>query len=170
MWVRIIGALTTVGACTAFGFGVAFDYRRRVRELGNFLLCLKEMELALSEKPLPLPELASRAGNLGKGSVYEVMRTLSDCLQKNEYADAAGCMRSALEQNPLDDRCLHRYLTELGRNLGRFDLEGQLQGLRSLSVSAGRKLTQLENEQAATIRVYRTLGIFGGMALAVLLI
>lgn len=170
MWVRIIGAVVTVGACSAFGFGVAFDYRRRVRELGDFLLCLQEMELALCEKPLPLPELLSRAGNLGKGNVYSVMRTFSDCLQKGAYADAAGCMRCALEQTTVDDRCLHRYLTELGRNLGRFDMEGQLQGLRSLSGSAGRKLLQLENEQSATVRIYRTLGIFGGMALAVLLI
>ncbi len=170
MWVRIIGAAVTVGACSAFGFGVGFDYRRRVRELGDFLRCLQEMELALCEQPIPLPELSLRAGKLGRGRVYAVMRSFSDSLKAGVYADVAGCMRFALEQNPLDNRCLHRYFTELGRNLGRFDLAGQVQGLRTLSQSAGGKLLQLEREQAATVRVYRTLGIFGGMALAVLLI
>lgn len=170
MWVRIIGAAATVSACSAFGFGVAVDYHRRVRELRDFLACIQEMELALDEQLVPLPELTLRAGKLGKGRVYAVMRSFSDCLREGLYADVSGCMRCALEQTPMDDRCLHRYLTELGRNLGRFDRAGQLEGLRSLSQSAERKLTQLEAEQSSTVRVYRTLGIFGGLALAVLLI
>lgn len=170
MWVRIIGAAVTVSACSAFGFGVAIDYHRRVRMLSDFLICLQEMELVLAEQLIPLPDLSLRAGRMGKGGVYAVMCCFSDCLKKGVCADVSGCMRCALEQNPLDDRCLHRYLTELGRCLGRFDWAGQVQGLRTLSQSAGRKLTQLEDEQSSTVRIYRTLGIFGGLALAVLLI
>lgn len=169
MWVRIIGAAVTVSACSAFGFGVAFDYHRRVRMLRDFLACLQEMELALQEQPVPLPELVFRAGQLGKGNVYMLMRAYSDCLRRGLCADAAGCMCLALQQIPIEDRCLHRYFSELGRNLGRFDMPGQLRGLQSLSASAARKLSQLEQEQSAAVRVYRTLGVFGGLALAVLL-
>lgn len=170
MWLRLVGAAATVTACSAFGFGVASDYRRRVRMLRDFLSCVQEMELQLQQSLLPLPQLTLQAAALGKGTVYSAMQALSDCLRQGTCPDVAGCMCLALEKAAVADPCIRRFLTELGRTLGRFDLPGQLRGLQSLTESAGRALARMEQEQAGAVRVYRTLGVFGGMALAVYLI
>lgn len=170
MWVRLAGAIATVSACSCFGFAVASDYRRRIRMLRDFLTCLQEMTLCLQQDVTPLPELVKRAGSLGRGRVFKVMDSLSAYLSSGACADVPGCMRLALQAVPVEDTYIHRLFTELGRNLGRFDLPGQVQGLTSLSEITTSALQKLEQEQTSAVRVYRTLGIFGGMALAVLMI
>lgn len=61
-------------------------------------------------------------------------------------------------------------MEELGRNLGRFDLTGQLSSLRALRAGCEDSLKQLTDNRDNRLRSYQTLGLCTGAALAVLLL
>lgn len=169
MPVRILGATLTVISCAFFGFRVSWEYLGRLRFLRQLLDVLDEMENRLSFQCSPLPELVQAAAERGKGEVYRLLKAFADALENHAFADAAGCMRFVLDaENP--DTFRRRLLMQLGRSLGRFDLEGQKRELEKLREIVRREILKMEQSQPETLRTWRILGIYGGIALAVLLL
>ena len=70
--------------------------------------------------------------------------------------------------NPV--RSLRRPLRLLGQTLGRFDLPGQLKGIKAVQESCRRELARLERNRDARLRSYQTLGLCAGAALVILLV
>lgn len=170
MWLRIFGACGIVAACSGFGFQAGADYRRRMKYLQDFLDALDEMMRQLNQSLLPLPELVQKASSLGSGGLYDTMGSFSQALAQQLSSDTASCMYLALERGGIEDASARRLMMQLGRSLGRFDLPGQLKGLETLHGQAQRALEHMQQEKTGLVRSYRTLGVFGGMALAVLLL
>ena len=56
----------------------------------------------------------------------------------------------------------------LGASLGRFDLQGQLQGIESVRAQCRKDLAELEDNRDQRLRSYQTLGLCAGCALAIL--
>ena len=65
---------------------------------------------------------------------------------------------------------IRRLLAQLGYTLGRFDLDGQLQGIRSVSQRCEELLASIRNNRDERIRSYQTIGVCAGAALAIILI
>lgn len=170
MWLRIFGACGVVAACSGFGFQAGVDYRRRMAFFQDFIDALDEMTRQLNQSLLPLPELVLRASNLGGGALFDTMSHFSRALTEQLATDTAACMYLALEAGEIEDAPARRLMMQLGRSLGRFDLQGQLKGLEVLRGQAERALQHMQQEKTGLLRSYRTLGVFGGMALAVLLL
>ena len=61
-----------------------------------------------------------------------------------------------------------RLLRQLGKTLGRFDLEGQLQGLQAVCAACLEARDSLQKDRDTRLRSYRTLGLCAGAALAIL--
>jgi len=79
-------------------------------------------------------------------------------------------MRSAVRTYNQLPPSAKRILLYLGRILGRYDLEGQLQGLDQVIEECTRAFRNMENDREIRIKSYRTLGMCAGAALAVLFI
>ena len=58
----------------------------------------------------------------------------------------------------------------MGSSLGRFDLEGQLQGLESVRIYCREQLDELSKDRDVRLRSYQTLGLCAGAALAILFV
>lgn len=170
MWLRLIGACAITVSSAGFGLRAAWDYRLRIRLLRDFVACLEEMQQQLRQNLLSLPQLVRIASELGYGTIYRIMDGFHAALIDPEAEDIPGCMRKALSCVPDLHPDLRRLLVQLGRSLGKFDLTGQLKGMDDLKSAAEKQLLIMEHEQNQNVRCYRTLGIFGGMALAVLLL
>ena len=63
-----------------------------------------------------------------------------------------------------------QFLRDLGRSLGRFDLDGQLREIEFLKENVSSAFSKLTTEQDARLRSYQTLGLCAGAALAILLL
>jgi stage III sporulation protein AB len=61
-------------------------------------------------------------------------------------------------------------LSQLGYSLGRYDLEGQLQGIRIVRRRTEESLSHIRKNRDERLRSYQTLGICAGAALAVILV
>lgn len=110
------------------------------------------------------------AGKETSGTVGKAFLLLARELDRQTAPEVAGCMKIALRQCSGLSPELGQALGELGRELGRFDLPGQLRGLERARDRCRRMLEAIQKNRVARLREYRTLGLCAGVALAILLL
>lgn len=170
MTLRLIGGALIVAACGGYGLALGAAHRQKERELERLIEVIAHMESQLSYQLTPLPELCRQAARGVGGPVGEVFRNLALALDQQSAPEVSGCMAVALsESRPLPPG-LGSILTRLGAGLGRYDLPGQLRGLRAARQACRRQLDALEADRDVRLRSYRTLGLCAGAALVILLI
>lgn len=170
MGYELLGASLIVGGCGSFGICLGAAARREVKELEGLLRVLDLMENQLQYRLTPLPELCRMAGKEASGTVGRVFAALARELDRQTAPEVAGCMNAALREQAGLSPEVGRALGALGRDLGRFDLPGQLRGLERARSRCGKRLEEVRNNRLARLREYRTLGLCAGAALAILLL
>ena len=130
---------------------------------------IQEMAWELKFRMTALPELCRIGAEAAGGPIREVLAELSGRLSRNEVEDISGSMNQILTCHDLPGR-VRRNLRQLGTSLGRFDLEGQLQGLELIKRQCRDDLRQLENGGPQRIRNYQTIALCAAAALAILFI
>ena len=163
-----MGAVFVLVSCGGFGAGIAGGYRRRERLLRQLMNVLENMEAELGYHLIALPELTKQAARDAGGILRDVFLNLTRELSWQAQPDASGCMYAAMEQCHDLPSCLRRPLAQLGQTLGRFDLEGQIQGLEAARDTCRRELSRLEKNRDVRLRSYQTLGLCAGAALVIL--
>lgn len=170
MDIKWLGAVLVVGGCGGFGFSIASAHRRQDRLLRQLLRLLKQMEWELRYRLTALPELCRLASQEAEGMLKKVFQDLYRELSWQSAPETAACMGIVLRRNPDLPPKLRKALKHLGAVLGRFDLQGQLQGLQSVQEEIQRSLQDGGKEQEQRLRSYQTLGLCAGLALAILLV
>lgn len=170
MTIKLIGAVLVCTGCGGFGFAMAAAHRRQEQNLNQLLLALEYMECDLSCHMTPLPQLCRAAANAANGPIHIFFQHLAEELEAQVAPDAPCCVRAVVERMPeLRDEASSQLL-ELGSSLGRFDLPGQLRGLRSAQNRCRLALDTLNRNRDSRLRSYQTLGLCAGAALAILLL
>jgi stage III sporulation protein AB len=167
---RIIGAILIIASSSAMGFSMAAAQKREEAALLRLLRALEFMACELECRLTPLPDLCDMTARQVTGPVREVFTSLSLSLQRHTEPDAASCMEEAVISAGKLPVLAARNLRLLGKGLGRFDLDGQLSSIRSVSQLCSRDLRGLQSNQQQRLRSYRTLGICAGIALVIIFI
>lgn len=170
MVIRFIGAAMILAAGGGFGFAVARNYRKEEAALEELIRVIDFLSAELSCNLTPLPELCSSAAKQSAGIISQIFEMLGNELLEQFAPDAQSCMESALKSVKSIPSLANQCLVHIGRNLGRFDLEGQLNGLESAKQMCIRNLAGLQNNRDNRLRSYQTLGFCAGAALVILLI
>ena len=170
MTIKWIGALLVIAGCGGVGFTMAAGYKREERCLRALLRALDYMTCELQFRLTPLPDLCRQAGRECGGPAGEALRKLSQELESQISPDADSCMYAALSKVENLPFSTAEALSLLGKCLGRFDLEGQLQGIEQVRAHCRRELSTLEAGRDQRIRGYQTLGVCAGAALAILFV
>jgi len=170
MLYKWIGAILIILGCGGFGFSIAAFHRRDEHTLRMLVSALDYMECELQFRMTPLPDLCRNVSSQTSGYLHHVFIALADTLDMQISPDVASCMNAALrQQSSLPPTTVH-YLRLLGSTLGRFDLNGQLQGLESVRSSCRKTLDEMSNNRENRLRSYQTLGLCCGAALVILFI
>lgn len=170
MQIRLIGAIFVVIGCSAFGFILAAMHKREVGTLRKLICVLDYMECELQYRLTPLPDLMRQSAMESSGVLRTIFGMLANELEDQISPNVAHCMQSVLERVGDIPSVTKKCLTVLGQSLGRFDLQGQLNGLDAVRLMCRGKLDSLEQDKQTRLRCYQTLGICAGAALAILLI
>ncbi len=166
---KIMGAILLVAGCGGFGVLMGFHYRREIRMLQVLLSSLQEMEWELKYRLTPLPELCAVAAIASRGKLRELYLNLQTAMETGTCAEISGCMNGLLQTMDIPDRT-EKCLRALGKSLGRYDLEGQLQGIQTVKTECHGYLDELEQHRAERLRSYQTLGLCAGAALVILFV
>lgn len=105
-----------------------------------------------------------------RGCLRRLFLDLAGALDAHSGSDVEQCLRTSLDKQPGIPMRLRKRIWQLGRTLGRFDLDGQLRGIESAREGCRRELRELERNRQQRLRSYRTLGLCAGAALAILLL
>lgn len=170
MSLKLWGAVFVVAGCGGVGFAQTVHYRKTEQAFRQLLAAMDYMECELQYRMTPLPELSRKTGEIASGVVGKVFSGLSEELEHQIAPDVRSCMNAVLDRvSELPDPVEH-VLRELAKNLGQFDLDGQLRGLEHAGRSCQKALEHLEANRDVRLRSYQTLGLCAGAALAILLI
>ena len=170
MGYKWIGAILIVASCTACGFSIAAGKRKEENLMLQLLGIFQLLEAELLYRLTPLPELCQMAAVESRGILKNVFLNLNRELCRQKLPDAGSCMAAAIGKcGDLPNR-IRSILSQLGYSLGRYDLEGQLQGIRTVRRRTEESLESLRKNRDERLRSYQTLGICAGLALAIILI
>lgn len=170
MSIKGIGAALIIAGCGGFGFSLAAGIRQQEKLLHQLIHILQVLESELQYRLTPLPELCILASRECNGILRKIFRELTQVLSRQERPDAADCMDIVLYRCEEVPGRIRKHLRFLGKSLGRFDLTGQLEGLRRVRGACESDLTVLARNRDQRVRSYQTLSLCAGTALAILLV
>lgn len=163
-----IGAMLVILGCGGFGFMMAMSHRRTESTLRQLIGALDYMECELHYRLTPLPQLCRQTAAESSGCIRTVFSELAHELEDQISPDVKSCMDAALAKAgelPLQAK---KVLLTMGQTLGRFDMDGQMQGLSGARQLCRRELELLSENREVRLRNYQTLGLCAGAALAIL--
>ena len=167
--IRLLGAAFLIAGSGGFGFLLAASHRREMKMLQCLIHGVQEMEWELKYRMTELPELCLIGANAAGGVQKEILADLAGRLSRGEVNNISGCMNAILSKFTLPNH-VRKNLRQLGLSLGRFDLEGQIQGLEAVRMQCRKDLKDLKEGSSQRMRNYQTLALCAGLALAVLFI
>ena len=165
-----IGAVLIITGCGGFGFSLSAAHRREERHLRRLMDMLDFMARDLCYRATPLPELVTLGAGEGGRELSGVFRALGEALRGQVAPEVAGCMEAVLGDFPGIPPQTREILRDLGSQLGRFDLPGQLKGLEQARECCRSRLEALEVGREDRLRNYQTLSLCAGAALALILV
>lgn len=165
---KYLGILFIVCSTTYMGFHLANGFRIRRKQLMQFLRCLPIIRNEIAFCGTPIPKIFRLISEHTEGEVHEVFGNVSNKMEKNKTMTPAEAMEETLTARKYT--CLVPRLLELADKLGNYDLEAQITGIDQVRSQAELQMAELEQERAQKGKVYESLGICAGLALAILLI
>ena len=170
MHIKVLGAICVISGCGAFGFLITANQMRRIRLLQNLIAALDCMGSELQYRCTPLPKLCRVCGQQNQGKIQEIFLDFADELESQLAPDPERCMGYILAQKVNLDMLLKEIMTDFSRNIGKFDLDGQLLGIERTKVLCSEHLDALRLNKDQRFRSYQTLSLCAGAALAILFV
>lgn len=165
-----IGAVLIILGCGSCGFALAGSHKKQEQELRQFIGALDYMQCELQYRLTPLPDLCRQTAAQVHGCLRSLFTQLAQELEDQIAPDVGQCMAAAIVKSGTLTDSVSEIAGNLGRTLGRFDLDGQLIGLENARRECRRALDGLSDNRDNRLRCYQTLGLCVGAALAILFI
>ena len=170
---RIVGCILVVAAGAGMGFSVSMRLSEQIRILEKLLqmvICLKG-EIRCGNASLP-DAFYGAAGRMN-GKYREFLISAADRMKAGTGEKLSQicreCAESALKKSCLTHGEKDAFFS-IGKYLGYLDREMQLRQLSLYEKNLEVEIGNLKKEASGKKKLYRGLGVFGGLLLAVLLV
>jgi len=168
MIIKVIGAIMVIVGCGSVGFLIAAAHRTEVKTAQQLIWALEFLSCELKCRLIPLPELCRKTAAASTGTIKIVFNGLAHEMEKQISPNTEKCMQSVLENNQQIPSITRNGLELLGRSIGKFDVDGQLEGIETVCIEVKRNLQSFTKNQEVKLRSYQTLGLCAGAAIAIL--
>ena len=170
MMLKLFGVILTVASCGVLGFQIAASYIKEIKQLKSLIYVLEYMENELTYRKIPLPDLCRMVSSMNVGVVGKFFDKTATILDSKISSTVESCVQISLSEVDGISKMLDSVLRQLGNTLGKFDIDGQVTGIRSVKEECRSLMKTLEFNQKEKIRSIRTLGVCAGAAVAILLV
>lgn len=168
MYLKWVGAGLVMLGCGGTGFAIAAAHRKQEDQLRQLMTALEYMQCELQYRMTPLPDLCRQTAVQCKGIVRQFFMELATELEDQIAPNVQCCVNAAMAKLTELPNALTGPLSNLGKTLGRFDLDGQIRGLESTRQACRQALEALSIHREDRLRSYQTLGLCAGAAVAIL--
>jgi len=172
MFPSIVGAVVILVSCTALGFYFAAQEKFRVHDLQEFKKALMILSSEIEHMRTPLPLACANIAKRTNDPVSALFGQFSDLLS-NETGETA----YQLWLQTLNGQKKRSYLAAedwdalegFGKTLGYLDKQMQQSAIACTVDYIDEKVTGLQTQSDKNSRMYRSLGVIGGLLLVVVL-
>ena len=170
MNMRLFGAAFLVLGCGGAGFIMASSVRREIKLLQQLQKVLLYITCELNYRQTSLPRLLGEIGQKESGILGRFFRDVTEELEKYSASEAYWAFLSAMERGKELPGTVKQCLYEMGKGMGSFDLDGQLQQIDAVTKHTQQLLQEQLSHKDARTRNYQTLGFCLGGILAIMMI
>ncbi|MEW6725313.1 MAG: stage III sporulation protein SpoIIIAB [Bacillota bacterium] len=173
MTIKLVGAIIVVGASSILGFALAAPFAQRPRVLRALQAGLERLETEIDYGLVPLPAALRRSARGLAFPASRLLETAADELETGDGLTAGEAWTRSLEHWDresswnAEDR---EILGEIGGWLGSSDRENQKRHLRHVLDRLKYQEALARDEQSRGERLFKYLGVLGGLALAIILL
>ncbi|MBQ8515733.1 MAG: stage III sporulation protein AB [Ruminococcus sp.] len=162
---KLTGLLCIVLCGAGCGMAAASALKRQAVFCKTLCLFLEELEILMRWNGDTLPVLVDM---LSQKPGYAPLRFLKEIRFSESEPFSDAWRRAILEEHGLPEE-LSQLLLSLGDSLGTSDLEGQMKTLEGYQLQARHISRNAEEQYRTKGKLYRSMGILGGMSAALLL-
>lgn len=170
MWMKIIGTVLIEIGAAGYGFWLAAQYGMRLRVLEQ----LRQMIFLLKGQILyanaPLGEAFETVGRRTEGALAELFLNSAKRIQLQQGESFAKIWREEVEKTFSIEKADRQMVVSLGEHLGFLDRQMQERTILLYLEQLDLKLEELRSHKQERCRLYRSLGVMGGLFVAILLI
>jgi len=172
-FIKILSSLMIVICCSFLGMQAANRYSLRVKELRLLRMAFAHLESEVINYANFLPEAVERAAVLSQDGVKEFFNDFSRRLQQRSGATAAEAWEKALRSwrshlHITDEDA--QILLSFGKVLGVSDRDSQQRYFQIIQSQLKGQEQKAEEACSKYRNMYRSLGVLGGLALAIILL
>lgn len=169
MIIRITGAVLILIGCGGVGFMLSALHRKSEKAMQQLITALECMEYELQYRQSPLPDMLRRAV-AEDGVIKNYFHLLAAELEGQIAPNVERCVAAAFEKIRDIPKLPEEGIKKFGQCIGRFDLEMQVKGLKTVREECVRMLTKHIENQDVRLRNYHTLALCAGAALVIFLL
>ncbi len=165
---KIILLISIMVASTLLGILFSKKYSNREKELKEMKSALNIFATKIKFTYEPIPNVFLEIANKIEGNVGQIFARASNRMKEENAGDAwANAFTDVPNNLTKEDITI---LSNLGRLLGQTDVEGQISEIEVVVQFLDTQLEQAKQEKIRNEKMYRTLGIVGGLTIAIILI
>jgi stage III sporulation protein AB len=173
MLFKIAGSLVVLFSCTFLGYILSADCRRRPQQLRDLQAMLQMFENQITYLSDVIAEAFERIGRVCRSETGIFFTGTVELLRKNRNISASQAWEQAVRQN-IKRTALNTEDEEIlgvfGKMLGCTDLEGQVRNIRLALEQIRQQELKAEASRIKNEKMYRSLGILGGIAVVIVLL
>ena len=166
--VKTLGILLVIFGASGTGFSMAYGVRQTVSTVQQLLSALELMKNEISFRRTPLPELRRLLEVQSRGPAASFFGRLATELSRRQSRSVDAIVRGQVAAMRSFSPPVRQILCQLGGGLGQYDVEGQLRSIDLAIVRLRSLLEQYRADQQSRMKSYCTLGICGGLAIAIM--
>ena len=169
---KTAGMILILTAGAGLGFCRSYELSCREKSLEEILLMIRWLKGEICSRHASLHDAFWDVSVLMNGQYREFLRKTAEKTETSSGMRFSeiyrGCAVEILGELPLSEREWELFLS-LGEKLGYLDLDMQKKHLEFLEEELGRSRDDLRAEMPAKKKVYQSLGVLGGILLAILI-
>ncbi|MCL2528128.1 MAG: stage III sporulation protein AB [Defluviitaleaceae bacterium] len=172
MFPTIAGSLALIASCAAIGFYFAAQEGFRIKDLQEFKKALMILSSEIEHMRAPLPIACANIAKRTREPISTLFSDFAALLTDNEGETAYQLWAQALS---LQKKRAHLAAEDwdviegFGKTLGYLDKQMQQSAITATVEYINEKTTSLQTQSEKNRRMYRSLGVIGGLLLVVVL-
>lgn len=171
-WIRILGVMLVIGSSTGLGFYMAFQWNEHLRTVEKLRKMIFLLKGEIIYANAPLTEAFERIGNKSGGEIGNFFVKVADRLSRQHGETFYFVWQEEINKLP-KEVCLSKEdkqnLKDLGEHLGYLDMEMQERNILLYMEQLDLTIGYLRKHKQEKGRLYTSMGIMGGLFLAIVM-
>ncbi|WP_018249942.1 stage III sporulation protein SpoIIIAB [Orenia marismortui] len=167
---KLLGALIIIISSSMMGFLMAQQYILRPKQLRELQTALQMLETEVSYGVTPLPEAFTKLAKNFSEPISNIFMATRDNLNSGIIAEDAwqNAINNVSNKTALVDEDIE-ILLDFGYNLGQTSIDEQVKYLNLTQHKLDNLYQQAFDEKEIKVKLWRYLGVLGGLFLAILI-